>query len=59
MAHLSSRLDVNDLNISKVKYNKTVAYGNSKEANMLHAAELSRRLEGTGVTAYSLHPGAI
>ena len=59
MAHAFSRLDVNDLNISKVKYNKTVAYGNSKEANMLHAAELSRRLEGTGVTAYSLHPGAI
>jgi dehydrogenase/reductase SDR family protein 13 len=26
---------------------------------MLHAAELSRRLEGTGVTAYSLHPGVV
>jgi retinol dehydrogenase-12 len=31
----------------------------SKLANVLHAAELGRRLEGTGVTAYSLHPGAV
>ncbi|GAA1535063.1 SDR family oxidoreductase [Nocardioides humi] len=31
----------------------------SKLANILHARELGRRLEGTGVTTYSLHPGAI
>ncbi|MDQ6525980.1 SDR family oxidoreductase [Nocardioides sp. LHD-245] len=31
----------------------------SKLANVLHARELGRRLEGTGVTTYSLHPGAI
>jgi len=31
----------------------------SKLANVLHASELSRRLEGTGVTTYSLHPGAV
>lgn len=31
----------------------------SKLANILHARELARRLEGTGVTTYSLHPGAI
>ena len=34
-------------------------YGVSKLANVLHAQELGRRLEGTGVTTYSLHPGAI
>jgi retinol dehydrogenase-12 len=34
-------------------------YAVSKFANVLHAQELARRLEGTGVTAYSLHPGAI
>lgn len=34
-------------------------YGVSKLANVLHAQELARRLEGTGVTTYSLHPGAI
>jgi dehydrogenase/reductase SDR family protein 13 len=31
----------------------------SKLANVLHAQELGRRLEGTGVTTYSLHPGSI
>ena len=31
----------------------------SKLANVLHAAELARRLEGTGVTTYSLHPGTV
>jgi retinol dehydrogenase-12 len=31
----------------------------SKLANVLHAQELGRRLSGTGVTTYSLHPGTI
>jgi retinol dehydrogenase-12 len=31
----------------------------SKLGNVLHAQELARRLEGTGVTTYSLHPGSI
>lgn len=31
----------------------------SKLANVLHAQELARRLEGTDVTTYSLHPGAV
>jgi dehydrogenase/reductase SDR family protein 13 len=31
----------------------------SKLANVLHAQELGRRLMGTGVTTYSLHPGAV
>ncbi len=35
------------------------AYGQSKLANGLFAAELSRRLAGTGITANSLHPGVI
>ena len=34
-------------------------YSVSKLANVLHAQELSRRLAGTGVTTYSLHPGAV
>jgi NAD(P)-dependent dehydrogenase (short-subunit alcohol dehydrogenase family) len=34
-------------------------YSVSKLANVLHAQELARRLEGTGVTTYSLHPGVI
>jgi NAD(P)-dependent dehydrogenase (short-subunit alcohol dehydrogenase family) len=31
----------------------------SKLANVLHSQELARRLEGSGVTTYSLHPGTI
>jgi NAD(P)-dependent dehydrogenase (short-subunit alcohol dehydrogenase family) len=34
-------------------------YRVSKLANVLHAQELARRLEGTGVTTYALHPGTI
>ncbi len=42
---------------------KTVAgvpeYSVSKLANVLFSAELSRRLAGSGVTTYSLHPGVV
>lgn len=34
-------------------------YGVSKLANVLFSAELSRRLVGSGVTTYALHPGIV
>ena len=34
-------------------------YGISKLANVLFSAELARKLAGTGVTTYSLHPGVV
>ena len=34
-------------------------YSVSKLANVLHAQELARRLDGNGVSTYSLHPGVI
>jgi WW domain-containing oxidoreductase len=34
-------------------------YGQSKLANLLHARELSKRLESNGVTVNALHPGVI
>lgn len=34
-------------------------YGVSKLANVLFTAELARRLAGTGVTTYAVHPGAV
>jgi NAD(P)-dependent dehydrogenase (short-subunit alcohol dehydrogenase family) len=34
-------------------------YSVSKLANVLHARELARRLDGAGVTTYALHPGVI
>jgi retinol dehydrogenase 12 len=35
------------------------AYAVSKLANILHAKELARRLTGTRVTTYALHPGVV
>ncbi|XP_020679605.1 short-chain dehydrogenase TIC 32, chloroplastic isoform X1 [Dendrobium catenatum] len=45
----------------KSSYKRFTAYGQSKLANILHANELSRKLqeEGSNVTANSLHPGLI
>lgn len=34
-------------------------YSNSKLANVLFSAELARRLVGSGVTTYALHPGVV
>lgn len=40
-------------------YKKWDAYAQSKLANVMFTRELAKRLEGTGVTANSLHPGAV
>ena len=47
--------------ITKDGYPGFLGYGQSKSANILHAAELSRRLRQyhTGVVAFSVHPGSI
>jgi NAD(P)-dependent dehydrogenase (short-subunit alcohol dehydrogenase family) len=40
-------------------YRPFAVYGDSKLANILFARSLARRLAGSGVTTYSLHPGVI
>lgn len=40
-------------------YDKWLAYGQSKTANVLFAVELDRRAQADGVRAFALHPGAI
>jgi NAD(P)-dependent dehydrogenase (short-subunit alcohol dehydrogenase family) len=45
--------------LAERRYNGWIQYGRSKLANLLHAKELARRLEGTGVTANACHPGTI
>ncbi|XP_073130160.1 short-chain dehydrogenase TIC 32, chloroplastic-like [Henckelia pumila] len=42
-------------------YNRWLAYGQSKLANLLHANELARRLkeDGVEITVNSLHPGVV
>jgi retinol dehydrogenase-12 len=41
------------------RYRWWQAYGRSKLANLLFTRELARRLEGSGVTANAVHPGAV
>ena len=33
------------------------SYAQSKLANIIHSYELAKRLEGSGISVYSLHPG--
>jgi retinol dehydrogenase-12 len=40
-------------------YKSMRVYGHSKLANLLFTTELARRLEGSGVTVNSVHPGAV
>ena len=57
-AHRNSPLDFDDLQGER-RYSGFGAYSRSKLANVLFTQELSRRLEGTGVTANCLHPGVV
>lgn len=57
-AHFYGKMEFDNLQGER-KYGGVAAYNNSKLANVLFTRELSRRLEGTNVTANCLHPGAV
>ena len=57
-AHRWGALNFDDLHNER-SYIALRVYGQSKTANILWNLELARRLDGSGVTANSLHPGAI
>ena len=57
-AHWRGDLNFDDLQSEK-SFSGWTCYATSKLANILLTAELARRLEGTGVTANSLHPGVV
>lgn len=48
---------LDDLNFHTRKFNNFSAYTEAKVAVVLYAMELAKRLEGTGVTTASVHPG--
>ncbi|MFU8852995.1 SDR family NAD(P)-dependent oxidoreductase [Micromonospora sp. SL1-18] len=56
-AHRSGALDPRDLNATLRRYRPIRAYGTSKQANILFAAEAARRWPE--VPAYSFHPGVV
>ncbi|MCB1153974.1 SDR family oxidoreductase, partial [bacterium] len=58
MLHKNSKLDFDNLQLN-TGFKGGLAYANSKVANILFTRELARRLEGTGVTAYAIHPGGV
>jgi NAD(P)-dependent dehydrogenase (short-subunit alcohol dehydrogenase family) len=57
-AHRGATIEFDDL-IGARRYNGLTAYNRSKLCNILFTRELSRRLDGTGVTANCLHPGFV
>src|SRR5947209_6905801 len=57
-AQSMGRIAFDDLQGAR-SYSGQRAYNQSKLANIMFSNELARRLEGTGVTANSLHPGVV
>lgn len=51
------KVHLDDLHHKKRKYNNFEAYEEAKVGVILYAKELAERLQGTGVTTYSIHPG--
>lgn len=58
MLHTKGTIDFDSFRGEK-PYKASVAYNQSKLANLVFSNELARRLEGTGVTSNAVHPGAI
>ena len=56
-AHASGKIEFDNLQGERNYSPK--AYDNSKLANILFTMELTRRLQGTGVTVNALHPGFV
>lgn len=58
LAHHLGRINFHNLQGQKF-YSAGLAYCHSKLANILFTQELARRLKGSGVTTYSVHPGTV
>lgn len=57
--HRIAPLDLEDVNFESKPYNKWLAYGASKSANVLFAVGLDSHLKSKNVRAYAVHPGVI
>ena len=57
-AHRYGRFQRDNVQLER-GYNTSKAYGNSKLFNIMFTHELAKQLKGTGVSAYSLHPGVV
>ncbi|XP_067867656.1 retinol dehydrogenase 12-like [Heterodontus francisci] len=57
-AHKMGSINFDDLNSEK-SYNSVKAYAQSKLANIMFTRELARKLQGTDVLVFTLHPGVV
>ena len=59
MVHEKAKMNWDDLHYQNYPgtYKPFISYGQSKLANVLHAKELSRRVQKDGINVFSLHPG--
>jgi NAD(P)-dependent dehydrogenase (short-subunit alcohol dehydrogenase family) len=57
--HRRAGVDFDDPNFVSRPYDRWVAYGQSKSANVLFAVGLDKRGEADGVRAFAVHPGGI
>ncbi|KAF5922840.1 hypothetical protein HPG69_013185 [Diceros bicornis minor] len=58
VVHHAGKIRFHDLQSEK-HYSRGFAYCHSKLANVLFTRELAKRLQGTGVTTYAVHPGIV
>ena len=58
-SHYADGLEIDDINFDKRRYNETLAYKQTKQANRMLTREWARRLEKDNISVYSLTPGFI
>lgn len=57
--HRLSPIRFEDPFFEKEDYNKWIAYGQAKTANVLFSVALDKRFKDRGIRSYAVHPGAI
>ncbi len=57
--HKLADIDLDDPHWERGAYDKWLAYGRAKTANVLFASEFDRRFADRGVRAFAVHPGTI
>lgn len=58
-SELARDLDLSDVEFKRRPYRPITAYAQSKQANRMWTRAVARRLEGTAITANSMHPGGV
>jgi NAD(P)-dependent dehydrogenase (short-subunit alcohol dehydrogenase family) len=59
VGHIDGPVDFGDLHFEHRPYDRWLAYGQSKTANILFAVEAAKRWASDGITANALNPGRI